>query len=113
LLSSGSRNANDGNFIGVGDVAAIETDAQQIVAGAGHFTGIRGYFNSAAAKTVSFTLRINAVDTTLSCTITASVAKTCSTTGASVAFSDGDLITVRVNTTLGGQPASAALTVGP
>jgi hypothetical protein len=112
LLSSGSRNANDGNFIGVGDVAAIEADAQQILAGAGHFTGIRGYFNSAAAKTVTFTLRINAVDTTLSCSIT-TVAKTCSTTGASIAFSDGDLITIRVNTTIGGQPASAALTVGP
>jgi hypothetical protein len=115
-LSSGALNAHDGDFIGVGDVAssANEPNAQQIVTGPGHFTGIRGYVNSTASKTVTFTLRINGLDSTLSCTIAASTAKTCSTTGASVAFSDGDLITIRVNTTVtAGHAASAAITVGP
>jgi hypothetical protein len=112
-LSSGALNANNGNFIGVGDVGNNEVNVQQIVTGPGHFTGIRGYVNSTASKTVTFTLSINGVLSTLNCTIAASTAKTCSTTGASVAFNDGDLITVRVDTNVGGQAASAAITVGP
>ena len=113
LLLSSQKNANDGDFIGVGETDPMEANVQQIVAVGGHFTALAGYFNSTMSKTVTFTLRINGVDTTLNCAITASTAKTCSTTGASIAFNAGDLVDVRVNTSVPGKPSSVALIVGP
>jgi len=79
----------------------------------GHFTSMYcSVTANVSNSTTTFTLRLNGADTTLTCTIVNGTRKG-NTTGASVAFSTGDLIDVQVGTTNPNSPISVAVGVGP
>ncbi len=98
-------------YVGIADSEAAEID-QQIVAASGHFTALYCYAANVPTVSTTFTLRDNASDTSVTCTIAAG-AHTGSTTGLSVPFSAGDLLDVSTPANGNGGKASFAVTVGP
>src|SRR5262249_17980460 len=90
-FSSGGTNAGNNQFIGVGAVSNTEGNVQQIVATSGHFTAFYCYSQTAPSANITFTLRLDGANTSLTCTIN-NGSTSGSTTGASLAFATGDLI---------------------
>jgi hypothetical protein len=112
LFSGGASNLSNGNFVGVADDTSIEAKVQQVMAVGGTFTGLTCFIVTPPSADLTFTLRKNGADTTLTCTIPSGL-NSASGTG-SVAFSVGDLIDIRCPSS--NVPASAgsfALAVGP
>jgi len=111
-------------FIGLATAPVSLTNEKNVeqVVGAGQTTGTSmGHFNSIYCEVPNqptmntedvCTLRDNATDTTVTCTI-ATGNKTCSTTGLSVAFNAGDLLDVKVTNGNNNVPISCAIGVSP
>lgn len=90
-------NVVNGNFLGVGTQSATENVTQTVVARTGVLKNlfVRFYANSAAASSTAFTVRVNGVNTTLTCTIGA-VAQTASDTTHTVLVAPFDVISLSV-----------------
>jgi len=116
LFNSGGHNISANQFVGVSIQNSQEVPTQQLVAVSGHFTAMYCATGAApgGATSVTFTLRKNGADTSLTCTITG-LGTSGGTTGASVAFNVGDLLDVAVPNNLGGanKTATFAVVIGP
>ena len=116
LFNSGGQNISANHFVGVSIVDSQEAHTQQVVAVSGHLTAM--YCSVAAppgnSVGVTFTLRKNGANTALTCTIT-NAATQGSTTGASVAFSAGDLLDIALPNSIASanKAASFAVLIGP
>jgi hypothetical protein len=71
LFSTGSGNLGNSDFVGVGDVSNQEPKVQQIVSAEATYTTMRCFIEKAPTVNLTFTLRDNAANTTLSCTVEA------------------------------------------
>jgi hypothetical protein len=114
LFSTGGNNLGSGFFVGVGGVhGAPEGNVQQIMSVAGHFTALSCFQALTDTVAQTYTLRLNGVNTALTCTIPVG-SMSASTTGASIAFSPGDLVDIACPAAGAlSQPGSFALTLGP
>src|SRR5439155_4666398 len=107
------QNANANDFFGLGTSPNnSEITVQQILSFSGTFTSMYCSVQANAGATLTFTLRKQtlpaaAANTTLTCTINAG-SRTGVTTGASVAFSAGDLIAIGVRAANPNSPVSVA-----
>jgi hypothetical protein len=112
LFSGGVSNLANGSFVGVSDDTPNEPKVQQVMAVAGTFTGLTCFIITAPTADLTFTLRQNGADTTLTCTIPSGL-HVGSGTG-SVPFSVGDLIDIRCpSSNVPSSAGSFALAVGP
>jgi hypothetical protein len=113
LFSTGASNLGNNLFVGVGAVNATEAKVDQIMSVAGHFTALFCVMGGTSSSSLTFTLRRNGANTTLTCVIPAG-SLSGSTTGASVAFSSGDLFDIACPASgVPGQPGNFALAVAP
>ena len=110
LFDTGGANLANSRFVGDGFIADLnhEGEAQQIIAAGATFTTMRCHVAVAGGSTNVFTFRVNGVNTTLTCTITAGQTNGSGTGSVSVAAGDLlDVATPAANTTA--QPASFAV----
>ena len=114
LFSTGGSNLSNNAFVGVGGIhGAPEGTVQQVMSVAGHFTALSCFMATTSTSAQTFTLRVNGANTTLTCTIPVG-SLSGSTTGASIAFSPGNLVDIACPTSgTNATPGSFALTVGP
>jgi hypothetical protein len=92
LFSTGNSNAGNADFAGVGNIANKEVKVQQIVAAEATYTTMRCFIETAPTSNLTFTLRDNAENTALSCTVKAGETAGSGTGTATV--QPGDLVDV-------------------
>jgi hypothetical protein len=98
---TGGSHISSGDFIGMftGNSSSTETDVQNVIPTNGTVGNFFGYVTSAPGGSNSwvFTLRINGVNSAVTCTVSGT-ARTCFDTTHTIAFSQGDLISIQVTT---------------
>jgi hypothetical protein len=94
FFSSGADNLGDNNFVGLAGVSNNEGAVAQIVALPATYTSMACYINSTTAPALTFTVKVNLVNTTLTCTIPAGQRSGVNTGNGSATVVRGDIFDV-------------------
>ena len=110
-FSTGGMNLGNKKFVGMGSLNGNEGTVQQSVAPSGTLTKMTCFQNGTSKEALTYTLRENASNTTLACTIPAGLTKGVGT--GSVAFTSGDLLDVKTPASgTPGKPGSFSVSTG-
>ena len=108
--NSGATNGMGTEYIGQGDLSALQFNSQYVIPVAGTIDNLTVTTSDAPGLGDSYTITVQngSSDTVLSCSVSGEIATTCSDTGAS-AFAAGELISFKI--TESGTPANVKVLV--
>jgi hypothetical protein len=104
LFGSGGANVSDNQFVGVGVIKMSERQVQQIVSAEATYTRMRCFIEVAPGETITFMLRDDEKNTSLTCTV--ENGKTTGSGTGTATLKPGDLVDVAMPEK--GTPGAAA-----